>query len=64
MVQRRAKDESRWILAAGPAPPGVGLLSDHKPPTSGKVLYRVYHKTPMGSPGPPSPFVEVVISGD
>ncbi len=63
LVQRRAKGESRWILAAGPAPPEVGELSDLKPPTSGEVLYRVYYRTPMGSPGPPSPFVEVMISG-
>ncbi len=61
MVQRRAPGETTWLQVAGPAPPGVSEASDLRPPRSGKASYRVFYKTPMGTPGPPSPEVEVVI---
>jgi hypothetical protein len=61
MVQRRAPGETAWLQVAGPMPPGAGEASDLRPPSSGKASYRVFYKTPMGTPGPPSPEVELLI---
>jgi len=61
MVQRRAPGETTWLQVAGPTPAGVGEASDLRPPKSGKVEYRVFYKTPMGTPGPPSPPVELAL---
>jgi hypothetical protein len=61
MVQRRAPGETAWLQVAGPMPPGAGEASDLRPPRSGKASYRVFYKTPMGTPGPPSPEVELLI---
>ncbi len=60
-VQRRAPGETTWLQVAGPVPPGVGEASDLRPPKSGKASYRVFYKTPMGTPGGPSLEVEVLI---
>lgn len=61
VVQRRAAGETQWTDVAGPAPPGAGQASDLRPPKGGRASYRLYYKTPLGTPGPPSPAVEVEI---
>jgi len=61
MVQRRAPGETTWLQVAGPIPAGTGEASDLRPPKSGKVEYRIFYKTPMGTPGPPSPPVELTV---
>jgi hypothetical protein len=63
LLQRRTAGETSWVQVAGPTPPGVGEASDLRPPKSGKVEYRVFYRTPMGTPGPPSPAVEVTLPG-
>jgi hypothetical protein len=59
VIERKDSGTGRWVHAAGPLAPGMTRGADNHPPRSGKVSYRVYYQTPLGTPGPPSK--EVVV---